>query len=255
MELNTIKFRSQPFQRIDFSALGSKSSYVDVPAEVYMTVFTVEKPNASDYLIDGQPDPTLTLVRGQTYTFDFVDNGHPFYIKSALGSGTSGRFDAGVVNQGSKSSDRDLVFTVPNDAPDTLYYQCSAHPNMQGELQLTSPVVPYNPDVTVSTLSVIVAPGYLGPEPVLLEGLIEERSNTTWTIEYSGIVFNYYDIESIITTVTRDGAYTDEFQAEIADVYPEYAEITFNETVELVGANSISRTHIEIARADGDISN
>ena len=83
---------------------------------------SVEKPNSQDYLIDGLPDPTLTLIRGETYTFDFIDNGHPFYIKSALGQGTSGAFHEGVINQGSSSAEQDLTFTVGNDAPDSLYY-------------------------------------------------------------------------------------------------------------------------------------
>lgn len=217
-----------------------------------MATFSVEKPNASDYLIDGQSDPTLTLVRGQTYTFDFLDNGHPFYIKSELGFGTSGQFDEGVVNQGSSSADLDLIFTVPDDAPDTLFYQCSVHPNMQGQLQLTSPVIPEDDELLVSTLSVIVAPGYLGPGPVLLEGLREERSNTGWTIEYSGRVFDYADVDNIITTVTRDGAYTDEFRGEIADAYPDYAAITYDATIASVGQSSMSAILIGTAGADGE---
>ncbi len=237
-----------------------------------MTVFTVEKPNASDYRIDGALDPTLTLVRGETYTFDFVDNGHPFYIKSALGAGTAGAYNQGVTNQGSSSANQDLVFTVPDDAPDILYYQCSAHPGMAGELRLTSAVEdapadtnteantdgdtaidPNTAATTTSSLSVIVAPGVLGEDAVYLDGLTETRSDDRWMISYAGVDYAYAEIEAILTTVVRDGAYTAEFAAEIADAYPEYAGITLTETVELVGANALASTLLAVAGADGNM--
>ena len=228
-----------------------------------MTVFTVEKPNASDYRIDGALDPTLTLVRGETYTFDFVDNGHPFYIKSALGAGTTGAYNQGVTNQGSSSTDRDLVFTVPEDAPDVLYYQCSAHPGMAGELRLTSAVEdapadantatdPNTAETTTSSLSVIVAPGQLGEDAVYLDGLTETRSDDRWMISYAGVDYAYAEIDAILTTVARDGNYTAEFATEIADAYPEYAGITLPETVELVGANALTSTLLAVAGADGN---
>lgn len=218
-----------------------------------MVNFIVEKPNATSYLIDGVFDPTLNLVRGQTYTFDFVDNGHPFFIKSSLGFGTSGRFDHGVINQGSSSADLDLVFTVPRDSPDILYYQCSAHPSMQGALQITDASIPTNSDIIQSSVSVIVAEGYLGPSPVLLEDLTESRTDNTWTIEYSGITFDYAAIDTLITIVTRDYQYTTEFRTEIIESFPEYSEITYPETLELVGVSMITPILLTIAAADGQV--
>ena len=224
-----------------------------------MTVFTVEKPNASDYRIDGALDPTLTLVRGETYTFDFVDNGHPFYIKSALGAGTAGAYNQGVTNQGSSSANQDLVFTVPEDAPDILYYQCSAHPGMAGELRLTSAVEDAPADantdaaeITTSASSVIVAPGVLGEDAVYLDGLTETRSDDRWMISYAGVDYAYAEIDPILSTVARDGNYTAEFASEIADAYPEYAGITLLETVELVGSSALASTLLTVAGADGN---
>ena len=217
-----------------------------------MTVFTVEKPNTSDYVINGAADPTLELVRGQTYTFDFIDNGHPFYIKSALGSGTTGRYDAGVVNQGSSSADADLVFTVPEDAPGILYYQCSAHYGMNGELRLTSNETPAPVETNVSTLRVIVAPGQLGTEAVILDGVTEVRSGDTWTLEYAGTVYNHAAVASVIAPVTRDDVYTEYFAAEIASTYPKYAGISFTDTIALVGSAALNDTLITIANADGN---
>ena len=47
--------------------------------------------STSNYKIDGADDPTLTLFRGKTYTFDMSGSGHPFYLKTT--SSTSGISD------------------------------------------------------------------------------------------------------------------------------------------------------------------
>ena len=218
-----------------------------------MTVFTVEKRNASDYYIDGAPDPTLSLVRGQTYTFDFINDGHPFFIKSTLSPGTFGRYDAGVVNQGSSSAELDLIFTVPEDAPDILYYQCSSHPSMSGELRLTSERILETSNEVRSTVSIIVAPGQLGSSAVFLDGITEVRSDNGWTLEYAGSVYAYADIDAAITTVIRDDAYTDEFANEITESYPEHSGITLAQTIALVGSAELGDTLILVANADGNI--
>ena len=96
--------------------------------------------STSDYKIDGADDPTLTLFRGKTYTFEMSGSGHPFYLKSTSStSGTNDEYKTGVVRNGSSGSSNDgdsLVFTVPLDAPDTLWYQCSSHAGMLGKLTI-----------------------------------------------------------------------------------------------------------------------
>jgi hypothetical protein len=156
---------------------------------------------------------------------------------------------------------------VPDDAPDVLYYQCSAHPGMAGELRLTSAVEdapadtntdadtdtdPNTAAATTSSLSVIVAPGVLGEDTVYLDGLTETRSDDRWIISYAGVDYAYAEIDAILTTVARDGNYTAEFAAEIADDYPEYAGITLTETVELVGSSALGSTLLAVAGADGN---
>ena len=81
-------------------------------------------------------DPTLTLSRGHTYVFENRNgNGaHPFYIKTSIGNGgTNDAYNTGVTNNGGAGG-TEIVFTVPHDAPDVLYYQCSSHINMAGQL-------------------------------------------------------------------------------------------------------------------------
>ena len=88
------------------------------------------------YTFSGLGDnPTLTLWRGHTYAFNLNANGHPFVIKTVQGSGTSNFYNEGVTNQGIEQGY--MYFTVPLDAPDTLYYQCVAHGAMNGTINVT----------------------------------------------------------------------------------------------------------------------
>ena len=85
-------------------------------------------------------DPTLTLSRGHTYIFENRSGGHPFYIKTSIANGgTNDAYNTGVTNNGGGNG-TEIVFTVPHDAPDTLYYQCSSHSNMSGELKIAGSV-------------------------------------------------------------------------------------------------------------------
>lgn len=94
-----------------------------------------------NYTINGQPDPTLTLQRGVTYIFKLSNLSlHPFWIKSSLGFGSTGRYDVGVTNNGATSGN--VIFAVQASAPDTLFYQCGNHSAMNGVLNIVSPPSP-----------------------------------------------------------------------------------------------------------------
>ena len=77
-------------------------------------------------------DPDLNLVRGQKYIFHNRSSGHPFRIQSTPNGSAGTQYNTGVTNNDG-SAPTDIVFDVPQDAPDTLYYQCTAHPNMGGK--------------------------------------------------------------------------------------------------------------------------
>jgi len=80
---------------------------------------------ASDYVSNNNANPTLTLQRGFTYQFVVNAPGHPFFITSTPQTGS---FTVGVTGNGTSSGT--VTFTVPMDAPATLFYYCSAHPTM-----------------------------------------------------------------------------------------------------------------------------
>jgi plastocyanin len=86
----------------------------------------------------GTDDPTIYLVRGQSYQFANNSGGHPFRIQSTVNGSTGTQYNTGVTNNDANTNTT-LTFDVPFDAPDTLYYQCTAHGSMGGKIVITSP--------------------------------------------------------------------------------------------------------------------
>ena len=120
------------------AAQGNIGSNEDEPIDI--TSFEVTNNGASSYVFNGggfsnQNNPTLNLERGKTYEFDIDTPGHPFYIKTIQGVGSSNAYNNGVVNNGTVNGV--IRFTVPNDAPNTLFYNCEFHGSMTGTVFIT----------------------------------------------------------------------------------------------------------------------
>jgi len=77
-------------------------------------------------------NPDLYLVRGQRYRFTNNSGGsHPFQIRSSPGGSA---YSTGVTNNGGASGNID--FNVQHDAPERLYYQCTSHSGMVGNIYI-----------------------------------------------------------------------------------------------------------------------
>jgi hypothetical protein len=107
--------------------------------------YDVSFANAGAYTFSGiamGDNPDIgPLYRGGTYTFnlDASLSGHPFYLTQDDGTNWSqGQYVDEYTNgvTGSRNESGTLVFTVPNDAPDVLYYQCGNHSSMRGMLTI-----------------------------------------------------------------------------------------------------------------------
>ena len=113
-------------------------NYVEKIPEAVATSISVQNVGASDYnfTVKGVQanDPTLTLERGKTYEFDVSAQGHPFWIKTDQINGSSSQYNEGITNNGLSSGK--LIFTVPTDAPSTLYYICQIHSSMTGVINI-----------------------------------------------------------------------------------------------------------------------
>jgi hypothetical protein len=90
------------------------------------STYTVEAVDESDnYAFLFSPDgltrnPTLTLYRGQTYTFVINSPGNPFSIKTSRIAGNLDRYTTGVSNFAVESGT--ITFTVGINSPDVLFY-------------------------------------------------------------------------------------------------------------------------------------
>ena len=95
--------------------------------------------NSSDYTLSGTDrngnisgsDPDLTFSVGDTISFIVDASGHPFYLKTAAGTGT-GDTISGVTNNGIDSG---TIVWTPTSAG-TFYYQCSLHAEMVGTITI-----------------------------------------------------------------------------------------------------------------------
>ncbi len=120
---------------------------------------------------------TINLYRGGTYTFKINSAGHPIYVTTDDGSHFTpgayfGEYLLGVQNSRAEEGLGDqlegdildlwgvdddgvtkydtMTWTVPEVAPDTMYYQCSWHASMMGQFNILDlPVVNAGDAVTV----------------------------------------------------------------------------------------------------------
>jgi len=102
--------------------------------EIVTATLNITNNGASDYVISNKNDPTLTLERGKTYEFNIDASGHPFWIKTISSAGTGNSYSDGITNNG--TSNGIIVFKVPDDAPDQLYYNCQIHTSMNGIIKI-----------------------------------------------------------------------------------------------------------------------
>jgi len=108
-----------------------------VTAKTYAV--TVANAGGNKYFIDTVQQDTIYLLRGQKYVFSLAGSvsGHPFHLQTTDNGGAydSGNlYTTGVVNAGADSGD--ITFTVPYNAPDTLYYRCQYHSGMGGQVTI-----------------------------------------------------------------------------------------------------------------------
>ena len=90
---------------------------------------------------DGYERRDFRLIRGGTYRFDLTSQdmaGNPFYFSTSPVTDLSGNFDGeyteGVSN--TRASSGIVEFTVPETAPDTLYYHISSAPGAGGTIHV-----------------------------------------------------------------------------------------------------------------------
>lgn len=103
-----------------------------------MSIYNVTNSGAGAFNINGLNNPTLSLIRGQTYTFNINASGHPFWIQTTTPPyNSSNVYNSGITGNGTQVGT--LIFNVPLNAPNTLYYVCQFHSSMSGIINLSDP--------------------------------------------------------------------------------------------------------------------
>ena len=99
--------------------------------------FTITNDGASAYLINGASNPTLSVIRGHRYVLNVDAAGHPFWIQTLPGAYSAGNVYSGGVTDGG-TDEGTIIWEVPFDAPDTLYYVCQFHSSMGGSITVSN---------------------------------------------------------------------------------------------------------------------
>ncbi|NBP58223.1 hypothetical protein EBU71_17140, partial [bacterium] len=79
-------------------------------------------------------NPVVKLYRGETYNFEIYAPNDPFSIKTERVTGNDYKFLDGV--SASSVKDGIITFTVPNDAPDVLYYVSDNNVDTSGIIKI-----------------------------------------------------------------------------------------------------------------------
>ena len=118
---------------------------VDITGDL-ATVFTVtvvSTAGGNKYFIDGAQQATLNLTKGQTYQFDQSagsNETHPLRLSTTSdGTHNSGtEYTTGVTTNGVPgNSGAYTQIVVDASAPSTLYYYCSSHSGMGGQINIS----------------------------------------------------------------------------------------------------------------------
>ena len=191
--------------------------------------FRVTNNGSGGWDVDYELNPNITLQRGGTYNFNLVQTfPWAFYIKTLPSLGTTNIYSEGVFNNGAGNGL--ITFTVPQDAPDTLYYCNDLEINFRGTITIVDPPQPTTgPGFWIQT-----APGVNGRDPVApnlssrlgteqgVENNGENLGTITFNVPITTAQDNFYNMPSLgqvdlITDLSFDqlnGVYVADFLAE-----------------------------------------
>ena len=124
-------------------ALGEVIAGTPVTITSYV-VTVVSTAGGNKYFIDGSQQATLNLTKGETYQFDQsagTNGGHPLrFSTTSDGTHTPGgvEYTTGVTTNGVPGNPGAYTqIVVDASAPSTLYYYCSVHAGMGGQINIS----------------------------------------------------------------------------------------------------------------------
>ncbi len=79
-------------------------------------------------------NPVLKMYRGQTYTFEINSPGNPFSLKTQRSIGSTNRYEVGELDHAVTNGK--ITVTLPEDAPNTLFYQSEVDLSVGGVIEV-----------------------------------------------------------------------------------------------------------------------
>jgi len=145
---------------------------------------TVVNSGGNKFALNGATNPTITLRKGITYTFDQSDSsnaGHPIAFKDS----SDNSYTTGVTSTGTPgSSGAKTTFEVASDAPSSLKYYCTVHGNAMGN---TISVVDDNIGIVAGSISNI--------------NLVAAADSNIAALNASGVIANIGTVATNLTGV------------------------------------------------------
>ncbi len=139
---NSISFSDMSSDNFDvFQPRHISISTTPASSTINYTV-TVQNVGGNKYFIDGAQQPTLELIEGNTYVFNWSDasaQGHPVRF-STTNDGTHGGGSEYTIGVTKDDSSYKTTIVVAAGAP-TLYYYCQYHGGMGGQANTPSATV------------------------------------------------------------------------------------------------------------------
>ena len=170
--------------------------------------YRVTNDGISSFVIDYQNNPTLTLVRGNTYAFNLTRNEYAFYIKTAATLGTTNQYTSGVTNNGAVNGK--ITFTVPQDAPDTLFYCNDTQRNLKGTINIIDAVPGTGPGFWIQVDpgvngKLIATPNISGRNVLGVVNNGEDLGTVTFNVPLATDQSFYYGLTSINSSLPTNG--------------------------------------------------
>jgi plastocyanin len=174
-----------------------------------MLKFTLPKPTTPDktfnvtfqsvsssnkYFIDGVQQATLTLYEGATYTFNVNASSHPFRFSTTASPSYTDYTDDSVTGQGTAT----VTITPTSTTPSTLYYYCSAHNGMGGQINVKT--IRYRESIGAQLIEYA---------DLVIGGQTIERITGDYIYMYDQIHSNKDDIDQTLYFLTGHGNYID----------------------------------------------
>jgi len=170
--------------------------------------YRVTANGTSSFVIDYENNPTLTLTRGNTYVFNLTRNEYAFYIKTDATLGTTNQYTTGVTNNGVTNGK--ITFTVPQDAPDTLYYCNDFQRNLKGTLNIIDAVPGTGPGFWIQVDpgvdgKLIATPNISSRDVLGVENNGEDLGTVTFNVPTATAQSFYYSLTNINGNLATNG--------------------------------------------------